>query len=161
MDDIYQMAQMFHQKFDDRAPKKPVALTDKEAGFRAEFMLEELFEFLVADTEDKEEIKARAKAFHEALDRAVNKSLTKVRPQNETIVKQSDALGDLIYLAYGTFVLMGVDPKDIINSIHQANMDKLFADGKPHYDERTHKVLKADSWQGPEAGMKAAVKKQQ
>ena len=34
----------------------------------------------------------------------------------------------------------------MLEIVHQANMGKLFPDGKPHYDEVTHKVLKPEQW---------------
>lgn len=43
--------------------------------------------------------------------------------------------------------MLGVDPTRIFDIVHQANMGKLFPDGKPHYDPVTNKVLKPDNWQ--------------
>ncbi|MWO10827.1 HAD family hydrolase, partial [Escherichia coli] len=35
----------------------------------------------------------------------------------------------------------------IFEIVHQANMGKLFPDGKPHYHPVTNKVLKPDNWE--------------
>lgn len=160
MKDNYQMVREFHQIFDDRIKDRPTQLPNQEVAYRSEFMLEELLEFLVADAHGKSQIKARFVEIETALKRAEEKVLTKKRPSYPDLVKQSDALGDLIYLAYGTFALMGIDPKEIIASIHQANLEKLFPDGRPHYDSRTKKVLKPDNWHGPESKIQATLEKQ-
>ncbi|MNC65161.1 hypothetical protein D3C75_1154270 [compost metagenome] len=41
---------------------------------------------------------------------------------------------------------MGVIPDKIFNLVHQANMGKIFPDGKPHYNE-VGKVIKPDNWE--------------
>ncbi|MEL5940080.1 HAD family hydrolase, partial [Tetragenococcus halophilus] len=58
-----------------------------------------------------------------------------------------DALADIMYFTYGSFVLLGVDPQPIMDIVHQANMGKVFPDGKPHYDKKTNKVLKPANWE--------------
>ncbi len=37
---------------------------------------------------------------------------------------------------------MGVDPYELFNTVHKANMGKIFPDGKAHFDPVTHKILK-------------------
>ena len=63
------------------------------------------------------------------------------------MVGQVDALIDLLYLTYGSFVLMGVDPKPFFDTVHEANMGKIFPDGKAHFDPVTHKILKPSDWE--------------
>ena len=58
-----------------------------------------------------------------------------------------DALIDTLYFTYGSFVLMGVDPERIFDIVHEANMGKVFPDGKAHFDPVTHKILKPDDWE--------------
>lgn len=67
----------------------------------------------------------------------------------ETIEEQADAMIDTIYLALGTLVEMGIRPEKLFNIVHQANMQKLWADGKPRY-EKNGKVMKPPSWKNPE-----------
>lgn len=79
------------------------------------------------------------------------------------LVGQVDALIDLLYLTYGSFVLMGVDPSGVFDIVHAANMGKTFPDGKAHFDPVTHKILKPDDWEkrfAPEPAIKREVDRQ-
>jgi predicted HAD superfamily Cof-like phosphohydrolase len=67
-----------------------------------------------------------------------------------TLVDEVDALIDLQYFLTGTFVLHGVKPDRIFEIVHNANMSKLWEDGKPRYREEDGKVIKPPSWQNPE-----------
>lgn len=74
-----------------------------------------------------------------------------------------DALGDIIYLTYGTAALTGVDPAPVLDAIHDANMGKLFPDGRAHHDPTTNKILKPATWEAefaPENKIKTAILKQ-
>ena len=42
---------------------------------------------------------------------------------------------------------MGVDPEEVFEIVHRANMGKIFPDGKAHFDPVTHKILKPDDWE--------------
>lgn len=68
--------------------------------------------------------------------------------ESATLVDQADAMIDLIYFALGTLVEMGVQPAKIFTIVHKANMNKLWGDGKPHYNEQG-KTIKPESWQDP------------
>lgn len=48
--------------------------------------------------------------------------------------------------------------EQIFNAVHQANMDKLFEDGKPRY-KIDGKVAKPEGWVGPEERIKSILKK--
>lgn len=78
----------------------------------------------------------------------------------ETIHDQADALIDLMYFAVGTFVEMGVYPEKLFNIVHDANMKKLWPDGKPHYRPEDGKVIKPEGWQAPDEAMKKEIKMQ-
>lgn len=41
------------------------------------------------------------------------------------MVGQVDALIDTLYLTYGSFVLMGVDPEEVFEIVHRANMSEF------------------------------------
>ena len=74
----------------------------------------------------------------------------------ETIADQADAMIDLIYFALGTMVEMGVKPDALFAIVHEANMQKLWPDGKPHYNE-LNKVIKPDTWRDPGPLIDAAI----
>ena len=64
---------------------------------------------------------------------------------------------DLIYFALGTLVEMGVKPKKIFDIVHNANMNKLWEDGKVHCREGDNKVLKPPTWEDPFSKIKYAI----
>lgn len=67
----------------------------------------------------------------------------------EELVDQVDALMDLLYFSYGTLVELGVSPTAPFQAVHDANMSKLGADGRPIFS-CTGKVAKPKDWIGPE-----------
>lgn len=64
------------------------------------------------------------------------------------LYEQVDAMIDVIYFALGTLVELGVPPAEIFSIVQTANMSKLFADGKPHYND-IGKVIKPEGWEDP------------
>jgi len=79
--------------------------------------------------------------------------------ESETIYDQADAMIDLIYFALGTLVEMGVKPKKIFDIVHNANMSKLWDDGKARYREGDGKVIKPPSWEDPFPKIKEVIDK--
>ncbi len=77
--------------------------------------------------------------------------------KNQDIVEQADAMIDTMYFALGTLVEMGVKPDKLFYIVQEANMSKLFSDGKPHYNEMG-KVIKPDGWQDPHKKLELAIK---
>jgi predicted HAD superfamily Cof-like phosphohydrolase len=67
-----------------------------------------------------------------------------------TIAEQADAMIDLIYFAIGTMVEMGVRPENLFEIVQQANMSKLWSDGKPRFRESDGKILKPGNWVDPD-----------
>ena len=99
---------------------------------------------------------------HEAIDKAAEKVVKKT-PAQKDLIGQVDALIDTLYFTYGSFVLMGVDPERIFDIVHEANMGKVFPDGKAHFDPVTHKILKPDDWDehyAPEAAIRKEIQRQ-
>ncbi|MFV0558614.1 MAG: HAD family hydrolase [Enterococcus sp.] len=160
----FEMAEEFHRIFDPRRPAEPTAFSQAEALFRSGFKVEELVEFLYATSEnDQQQFAESIQGLHQAIDQAQAKIMAKNEPTTDVMVGQVDALVDLLYFVYGSFSLMGVDPAPLMAIVHQANMGKLFPDGKPHYDPVTNKVLKPANWQqdfAPEAKLAQALAKQ-
>lgn len=148
MDELYQMAREFHETFAPAPPKKPQAFSRERGSFRAGFKAEEIVEFLYGVAEgDEVEFNDLVEQLHQSIEQAKEKVLTKAEPVKDPLVAEVDALTDLLYFTYGSFALIGVDPKPIFEIVHRANMGKLFPDGKPRYHPITNKVMKPDDWQ--------------
>lgn len=69
--------------------------------------------------------------------------------------KQVDSLIDLIYVAYGTLYLMGIDANEAWRRVHRANMGKVIAN--PDGDKRSHRdvkydIVKPEGWMAPDHG---------
>ena len=63
----------------------------------------------------------------------------------DNFVDQLDAMADLLYFVFGTFVEIGVDGSEIFRIVHEANMRKsqhIFRHGK---------TQKPDNWLPPES----------
>lgn len=164
IDNPYEKAELFHETFDNRRPEAPKAFTSKEASARAGFKVEELVEFLYASADnDAEQFHTLVQQLKADVDTAEKKMLQKEKQIDDVLVDQVDALIDLLYFTYGSFSLLGVDPTELFTIVHEANMGKLFPDGKPRYHEVTHKVLKPDDWEekhAPEPKLKAELERQ-
>ncbi|MCS4488210.1 Cof-type HAD-IIB family hydrolase [Streptococcus sciuri] len=153
----------FHELVDGDTNETPRIYASKEAGYRADFKVEEIVEFLYAASQgDKKTFTQSVLDLHVAVDKAAKKVQAKAHPETP-LVGEVDALVDLLYLTYGSFVLMGVDPKPLFDTVHEANMGKIFPDGKAHFDPVTHKVLKPDDWEerfAPEPKIKRELDRQ-
>lgn len=75
----------------------------------------------------------------------------------EDIYEQADAMIDLIYFALGTMVEMGLEPDELFAIVQQANMAKLWPDGKPHYNPKDGKVIKPATWEDPAPKIRAWI----
>ncbi|MFS1663612.1 HAD-IIB family hydrolase [Streptococcus sp. zg-JUN1979] len=162
-DPNFNKVKAFHHLMDGETNDTPRLYDITEATHRSAFKVEEIVEFLYAASQG--DIKAFHKsltALHEALDAAAQKVSSKDHPETP-LVGEVDALTDLLYFTYGSFVLMGVDPKPFFDTVHEANMGKIFPDGKAHFDPVTHKILKPDDWEerfAPEPMIKRELDRQ-
>jgi predicted HAD superfamily Cof-like phosphohydrolase len=84
--------------------------------------------------------------------------LEELRKAN-SIHDQADAIIDLMYFALGTMVEMGVRPERLFEIVHEANMNKLWPDGKVHYAD-DGKVVKPPSWRPPEPLLLQEIERQ-
>lgn len=162
----YLRAKEFHQIFDPiEEPRSLVPLSREVATIRAGFKLEELVEFVYAASDNDEDgFGESVQLLHAAIDQAQEKIRKKQKRVENPLVEEVDALVDLLYFTYGTFVYLGIDPAEIFECVHQANMGKLFPDGQPRYDEKTGKVLKPENWEkdfAPEAKIHAIIERYQ
>ncbi len=161
-DSQFNAVKEFYAKMDGTTQECPRAYDVVTALHRADFKLEELVEFLYATAHNQEEFENLTEELHQALDKAVAKSKQKERPESP-LLGQVDALLDLLYFTYGSFALMGVDPKPIFDIVHRANMGKIFPDGRAHFDPVTHKILKPDYWEeryAPEPAIQRELERQ-
>lgn len=123
----------FQLKFNQIVSFSPRHLTKRKLAERANFMLEELKEFLEGAGLD--------------LVQTNREDFTCVSygdPQN--MAKMADALIDLVYVAMGTAVMMGLPWKDLWDDVHRANMAKV-----PGVTHRGNKVdvMKPPGWVPP------------
>lgn len=161
-DDNFNKVRDFHRLMDGATNNTPRVYGLEEASHRADFKLEEIVEFIYATCQTPDDFERALANLHTALDKAATKVQSKNHPESP-LVGQVDALIDLLYLTYGSFVLMGVDPSGIFDIVHAANMGKTFPDGKAHFDPVTHKILKPDDWEkrfAPEPAIKREVDRQ-
>lgn len=75
------------------------------------------------------------------------------------ITEQADAMIDLMYFALGTLVEMGIKPDPLFDIVQNANMSKLWSDGKPHYNAE-NKVIKPEGWEDPHPRLEAEIERQ-
>lgn len=66
-------------------------------------------------------------------------------------------LADVVYVAYGTALVHGIDLDAVIAEVHRANMSKLGPDGRP-VRRADGKVLKGERYRAPDV---AAVLREQ
>ncbi|HGC6971513.1 TPA: HAD-IIB family hydrolase [Streptococcus agalactiae] len=162
-DENFNKVKSFHLLMDGETIETPRLYDSKEAGFRSDFKVEEIVEFLYAASQGNQEVFDQSiRNLHLAIDKARDKVISKDHPETP-LVGEVDALTDLLYLTYGSFVLMGVDPKPLFDTVHEANMGKIFPDGKAHFDPVTHKILKPDDWEehfAPEPSIRRELDRQ-
>lgn len=69
--------------------------------------------------------------------------------KRQDLVGLADALGDVVYVAYGAALTYGIDLDAVLAAIHQSNMSKLGDDGRPVLRD-DGKVLKSTSYLPPD-----------
>ena len=77
----------------------------------------------------------------------------------EEIVEQADAMIDVMYFALGTLVEMGIEPDNLFDIVQEANMNKLWPDGKPHYNA-DGKTIKPNGWSDPHFKLETEIRRQ-
>ncbi|HWJ80151.1 MAG TPA: HAD family hydrolase [Niallia sp.] len=161
---MYQMVKKFHQAFGHEVAEKPKAIEEKTAINRAVWTGEELVEFLYATANgDEEKFQQLYQGFKNGLDKAADKILQQKKPVDDVLVAQMDALTDIEYFNQGSFVIAGVEPMPLFNIVQEANMAKLFEDGKPRFREEDGKIIKPPNWErdfAPEGRLKQEIERQ-
>jgi predicted HAD superfamily Cof-like phosphohydrolase len=67
------------------------------------------------------------------------------------LIAMADALADVVYVAYGTAVTLGVDLDAVLREVHRSNMSKLDERGRPVLRD-DGKVLKSPRYTRPDIG---------
>jgi len=140
LDYAFEQVKQFHSTFGHPVATVPTSMSFAEAMNRYKFMKEEIDEFLLAS---------------EGRDKHGNKL-----DEIQKIAAQADAMIDNIYFSLGVLVMIGVLPQPLMDIVQHANMSKLWADGKPHYDPVTNKILKPEGWKDPAPFLEAEVMRQ-
>lgn len=83
--------------------------------------------------------------------RLIEEEVAELRAAAETgdLVGIADALADVVYVAYGTAVVHGIDLDAVLEEVHRSNMTKLGADGRP-VRRADGKVLKGPHYSPPD-----------
>jgi predicted HAD superfamily Cof-like phosphohydrolase len=69
--------------------------------------------------------------------------------QERDLVRVADALGDIVYVAYGAAVTFGIDLDAVVAEVHRANMSKLDEAGRPIL-RSDGKVIKSNRYRPPD-----------
>jgi predicted HAD superfamily Cof-like phosphohydrolase len=152
----------FHEAFGHPVSEKPTPIPEDVAVARANWTVEELVEFLYATANnDKEKFTSMTAKLIAAIENAYVKILNQKRKVEDVLVDQMDALTDINYFTQGSFVVAGVDPQPLFDIVQEANMAKLWPDGKPRYDENNGgKIKKPEGWEPPEPKLKKEIERQ-
>jgi predicted HAD superfamily Cof-like phosphohydrolase len=81
----------------------------------------------------------------------IEEEVAELREAAETgdLVALADALADIIYVAYGTAHVYGIELDSVLDEVHASNMTKLGADGRP-VRRADGKVLKGPDYRPPD-----------
>jgi len=126
----------FHNKFSLVRNARPTKLTEEQLEDRIKFMFEEFKEFcdasgIVINYEQGGDLKVRPPLFK--------------KDQVQDIYGQADALIDLVYVAMGTAVMMGLPWQELWSDVHRANMEKELRESVDHKAG----IFKPENWQPP------------
>lgn len=109
---------------------------------------------LAVDAEDTEELRIfRTKLLdeeYEELDEALHPyyGVLVNPPPDQSLGAVAKELADIVYVAYGTAVSLGIDLDEALRRVHASNMSKLGDDGKPLRRE-DGKILKGPNYRPP------------
>jgi len=126
-----EMVREFHETYDCPIADEPTTGPAELALLRYDLIHEELAEFW------------------RAIGQPIVYGRGDVRRVDEAdLVEIADALGDIVYVAYGAALAFGIDLDAVLAEIHRSNMSKLGTDGKPIY-RADGKVLKGPNYSPP------------
>lgn len=162
LDYAKEQVKKFHEAFGHPVSEKPTPIPEDVAVARANWTGEELVEFLYATANnDEEKFDDMVSELIIAIYDAKLKMIEKDKKVEDVLVDQMDALTDINYFTLGSFVVAGVDPQPLFDIVQEANMAKLWPDGKPRYDEYNGgKIKKPEGWEPPEPKLKKEIERQ-
>lgn len=136
----FQDVRDFHQKFELLCFDKPARLTKRKLVERVEFMLEELLEFTQSAGLDMQVTRDEDGEWYSHVEPGLS-------VEEQDMAGQADALVDLVYVALGTAVMLGLPWDWLWDDVQRANMAKVRGMTK-----RGHAVdvTKPPGWQGPQ-----------
>lgn len=132
----------FHEVFQHHMAMSPRIPNQDILRLRAALLVEEVGEYLRAGGYN-----------HPRIQQMFDSILDFIRRSNEPqtfvdMIEAADALGDIDYVTAGANLAWGFPAYAIINNIHESNMSKIGADGKPHWDA-VGKTIKGPNYRAP------------
>lgn len=127
----------FHEKFNQIVGAKPQHLTRRKLAERANFLFEELMEFANASS---------------LLFTRDGKFIVDEIGPDQDMALQADALIDLVYVAKGTAVMMGLPWSELWVDVQRANMAKVLGEtprSKANPGQFLMDVTKPEGWTPP------------
>lgn len=162
--EMYYMVRDFHKAFNHKYHDTPTPMDEDTALNRAVWTAEELVELLYASVGgDKEKFINITDKFLDGIEENINKMIEENKPVDDILVAQADALTDVEYFNQGSFTILGVKPYNLFKIVQEANMGKLFPDGKPRFRQGDGKIIKPDNWErdfAPEGRLKEEIERQ-
>jgi energy-coupling factor transport system permease protein len=152
----------FHEAFGHIVTDSPTAIPTDVALARTKWTAEELVEFLYATANnDLDLFRQLVRKLSISLFETERKIIAKDNKVVNVLVEQMDALTDVNYFVQGSFVVAGTDPQPLFDIVQDANMSKLWEDGKPRYDAANgNKIMKPEGWSAPEPKLTAEIERQ-
>lgn len=127
----FEKVKEFHRAFGVPSAEKPTEPTRELYDLRVGLIDEELSEFVEGHYE----------------------SMTQDAEFKPNLIEIADAIGDMLYVIYGTADQYGLDADAIFEAIHVSNMSKLDENGKPLFHDGITgpegKVKKSDRFEEP------------
>jgi len=137
-------------------PGSPEAVDSLSNAMRAVIVFHEVFGLPRQSLPDARLDSDLARLRFDLLAEEVGELADAIREQD--VVAVADALGDVVYAAYGAAITYGIDLDAVLLEVHRANMSKLDADGRPVFD-RNGKVAKSPEYCPPDVAGVLAVQR--
>lgn len=155
----YEMVKEFHKTFSCPMSEVPTPMSKEMVLNRLGFLAEEMIEILHATSKTDYEFSTMLDELYVRMEDSYMKQLVKERPE-DVLTGQFDGFLDIDYFNHGNYTLLGTDPETPFELVHKANMDKLWEDGLPRFDEHTGKIIKPSGWTAPDEAIKKEIQRQ-